>query len=113
MTGILYFVWKPSSRMTACTLPSPHWDTLEAQIPEGLAFTYQQGIVVIVNLSFKHSVSSDVISSLAIILREGLFKMGVSSEFRDFLLIPQGYIQAVSALLPGQKKPEHGLVLSF
>lgn len=62
---------------------------IEAQIPEGLAFTYQQGIVVIVNLSFKHSVSSDVISSLAIILREGLFKMGVSSEFRDFLLIPQ------------------------
>lgn len=47
---------------------------IEAQIPEGLAFTYQQGIVVIVNLSFKHSVSSDVISSLAIILREGLLK---------------------------------------
>ena len=76
---------------------------IEAQIPEGLAFTYQQGIVVIVNLSFKHSVSSDVISSLAIILREGLFKMGVSSEFRDFLLIPQGYIQAVSALRLGKK----------
>ena len=58
---------------------------------------------MIVNLSFKHSVSSDVISSLAIILREGLFKMGVSSEFRDFLLIPQGYIQAVSALRLGKK----------
>ena len=29
--------------------------------------------------------------------------MGVSSEFRDFLLIPQGYIQAVSALRLGKK----------
>lgn len=76
---------------------------IEAQIPEGLAFTYQQGIVVIVNLSFNHSSASDVISSLAIIMREGLFKMGVSSGFRDFLLIPQGYIQAVSALRLGKK----------
>ena len=76
---------------------------IEAQIPEGLAFTYQQGIVVIVNLSFDHSAASDVISSLAIIMREGLFKMGVSSEFRDFFMIPQGYIQAVSALRLGKK----------
>ena len=76
---------------------------IEAQIPEGLAFTYQQGIVVIVNLSFEHSDASDVISSLAIIMREGLFKMGVSSEFRDFLLIPQGYTQAVAALGLGKK----------
>ena len=85
-----------------CPVPEGCVDVC-SQIPEGLAFTYQQGIVVIVNLSFKHSVSSDVISSLAIILREGLFKMGVSSEFRDFLLIPQGYIQAVSALRLGKK----------
>lgn len=76
---------------------------IEAQIPEGFAFTYQQGIVVIVNLSFDHSSASDMISSLAIIMREGLFKMGVSSEFRDFLLIPQGYMQAVSALRLGKK----------
>ena len=74
MTGILYFVWKPSSRMTVCTLPSPHWDTLKPRSRKVWLFTYQQGIVVIVNLSFKHSVSSDVISSLAIILREGLLK---------------------------------------
>ena len=76
---------------------------IEAQIPKGLAFTYQQGIVAIVNLSFDHSSASDVISSLAIILREGLFKMGVSTEFRDFLLIPQGYTEAVEALRLGKK----------
>ena len=76
---------------------------IEAQIPEGLAFMYQQGIVVIVNLSFNHSSASDVISSLAIIIRESLFKIGVSSELQDFLHIPQGYTQAVAALRLGKK----------
>ena len=76
---------------------------IEAQIPEGLAFMYQQGIVVIVNLSFNHSSAADVISSLAIIMREGLFKTGVSSELKDFLHIPQGYTQAVAALDLGKK----------
>lgn len=76
---------------------------IEAQIPEGLAFMYQQGIIVIVNLSFNHSSASDVISSLAIIMREGLFKTGVSSELQDFLHIPQGYTQAVAALHLGKK----------
>ena len=76
---------------------------IEAQIPEGLAFMYQQGIVVIVNLSFNHSSASDVISSLAIIIRESLFKIGVSSEMQDFLHIPQGYTQAVAALRLGKK----------
>ncbi len=76
---------------------------IEAQITEGLAFMYQQGIVVIVNLSFNHSSAADVISSLAIIMREGLFKTGVSSELRDFLHIPQGYTQAVAALDLGKK----------
>ncbi len=76
---------------------------IEAQISEGLAFMYQQGIVVIVNLSFNHSSASDVISSLAIIMREGLFKAGVSSELQDFLHIPQGYTQSVAALRLGKE----------
>ena len=45
---------------------------IESQIPEGRAFIYQQGIVVIVNLSFENSSVAQVISGLAIILREGL-----------------------------------------
>ena len=76
---------------------------IEALIPEGLAFLYQQGIVVVANLSFNHSSDSDIISSLAITMREGLFKTGVSSELRDFFLLPQGYLQAVAALRLGRE----------
>ena len=38
-----------------------------------------------------------VISGLAIILREGLFKMGASAELADFFQLPQGYFQAKTA----------------
>lgn len=74
---------------------------------------YQQGIVVIVNLSFNHSSASDVISSLAIIIRESLFKIGVSSELQDFLHIPQGYTQAGCRTPAWQEKPEYDMVLPF
>ncbi len=76
---------------------------IEALIPEGLAFLYQQGIVVVANLSFNHSSASDIISSLAITMREGLFTTGVSSELQDFLLLPQGYLQAEAALKLGRE----------
>ena len=76
---------------------------IEAQIPDGCAFIYQQGIAVVVNLSYDHSSSSDIISALAIILREGLYKLGASSVVHDFLQLPQAYSQAVAALELGKK----------
>lgn len=76
---------------------------IELQIPDGCAFVYEQGIAVCVNLSCKDSTVSEVVSSLAIILREGLFKMGVSSEIHDFLYFRQGYIQAKAALRLGRQ----------
>lgn len=76
---------------------------IEALIPEGLAFLYQQGIVVVANLSFNHASASDIISSLAITMREGLFTTGVSSELQDFFFLPQGYLQAVAALRLGRE----------
>ena len=36
-------------------------------------------------------------------MREGLLKMGASSEIHDFMLVPQGYIQASAALDLGRK----------
>ncbi len=76
---------------------------IELQIPDGCAFVYGQGIVVCVNLTIKNSSISEVLSGLAIILREGLFKMGVSTELHDFLYFRQGYLQACAALRLGQK----------
>ncbi|MGN0356195.1 MAG: PucR family transcriptional regulator [Muricoprocola sp.] len=76
---------------------------IETQISASHAFLYEQGIVIVTNLSYNHLSVSDVISRLAIILREGLFKMGVSSEFTDFAFLHQGYEQAVTALRFGKK----------
>ena len=76
---------------------------IEAQIPDGCAFIYHQGIAVIVNLSYDNSSISDILSALAIILREGLYKLGASSVVQDFLQLPQAYFQAVAALELGKK----------
>ena len=71
---------------------------IESQIPDSCAFVYEDGISVIVNLTYSNISISDTLSSLAILLREGLMKMGASSEIRDFFLLPQGHYQAVTAL---------------
>lgn len=76
---------------------------IEAQIPDGCAFIYHQGITVVVNLSYDASSTSDILSALAIILREGLYKLGASSVIQDFLQLPQAYFQAVAALELGKK----------
>lgn len=75
---------------------------IEVQVRESHAFIYQQGIAVIANLSYADSIS-EILSSLSILLREGLFKMGASSELHGFNQIPQGYHQACEALKLGKK----------
>lgn len=71
---------------------------IETQIPRCYPFTYQDGITVIVDLTRQHLQISDVLSSLAILLREGLLKMGASSEIHDFLQFPLAHYQAQMAL---------------
>ncbi|MCC8066642.1 MAG: helix-turn-helix domain-containing protein, partial [Clostridiales bacterium] len=83
---------------TAATL-----NYIETLIPNGYVFIHREGITVIVNLSYTHARMNEVISSFAILLREGLMKMGVSSELRSFPQLPQGYTQACMALELGQQ----------
>ena len=71
---------------------------IETQVSGSCAFVYKNGISAIVNLTYSHTSISNVLSSLAILLRESLMIMGVSTEIRDFLLLPQGHDQAVTAL---------------
>jgi hypothetical protein len=71
---------------------------IETQIPDGHAFIYKDGFTVIVNLTYSQAQVSDVVSSLAILLREGLLKMGVSMVIKDFMHISQGCYQAQMAL---------------
>ncbi len=74
---------------------------IETQIPASYAFTYQDGITAIVNLSRSRGPVPEILSSLSVLLREGLLKMGASSEFHDFLLLPQAHYQAKTALTLG------------
>lgn len=71
---------------------------IEAQVSSGHAIMYGNSIVVIVNLSYSNSTAADILSKLAIILRDGLLKAGISSEITDFMLLPQAYKQATVAL---------------
>ena len=82
--------------------PAGLFGYIEAQIPEARAFLYHQDIAVIVNLTASKSTAAEVLSSLAYILREGLFKMGVSTELDNFAYIRDGYTQASVALEYGK-----------
>lgn len=71
---------------------------IEAQISAGQAVYYNNGIVVAINLSCAGSSIAEILSKLAVLLRDGLLKAGVSSEIDDFFQLPQAYRQACIAL---------------
>ncbi len=108
-----YLNWKRMDRYLCLRLEAKRQDIqmvssaaalghIQTQIPEGHALIYENGFTVIVNLSYSHSSSSDIIRRLSLLLREGLLEMGVSSEIHDFFQIPQGHLQACAALNLGQ-----------
>lgn len=76
---------------------------IESQVSSSHAFFYQEGIVVIVNLTVGKSTPAQVISSLSYLVREGLFKVGVSNEFTNFCHLPEAYQQAAIALEYGMQ----------
>ena len=83
--------------------PAGLFGYIEAQVAEGRALLFHQDIAVIVNLTAGNTTVAEVLSNLAYILREGLFKMGVSAELSNFLDIRDGYSQASIALEYGKK----------
>ncbi|MCI5759288.1 MAG: helix-turn-helix domain-containing protein [Bilifractor sp.] len=64
----------------------------------GRAFFHQDGITLVVNLSYAHEKTSDVVSRLAVLMRDSLLKIGVSSEIRDFFRLGTLFDQANIAL---------------
>ena len=78
--------------------PAGLFGYIEAQIAEGRALLFRKDIAVIVNLTAAGTTTAEVLSSLAYILREGLFKMGVSTELSRFTDLRDGYAQASVAL---------------
>ncbi len=109
-----YLNWNPEDQYAVLKIVSDREDYraitpaalfgyIEAQIAECHALLYQQEIVVIVNLTASTTTISGVLSSLAYILRDGMFKIGVSSEIGSFLMVHHGYTQASVALNYGKR----------
>ena len=71
---------------------------IESIIAECHALFYEKSIVVIVNQTAGNNTTPQIISDLAYLMREGLFKMGVSNEIHDFSQLHIGYHQASIAL---------------
>lgn len=75
---------------------------IDAQLSSGHAFLYDNSIVAIVNLSYGETTSEKILRELAILLREGLLKIGVSAVINNLLLLPKAYHQAHIALELGR-----------
>jgi hypothetical protein len=76
---------------------------IEANISRSYSFKYHDNIVVIINLTCNGGSCDDCLAQLAYIIREGLFKAGVSSVYRNFAMTCYYYRQAELAIKYGQK----------
>ena len=76
---------------------------IESLVTASKVVLHEQSIVVIVNLTSNGQTASEVVTQMAIIQRQGLFQIGVSSEINDFFLMGQGYTQASWALKLGRE----------
>ncbi len=73
---------------------------VEARVAGSKAVFMEDHICIIINLSVNHHYTSD----MACILRDGLFKAGVSNTFRDFGALERYYRQASVAFAYCKKK---------
>ncbi|MFV0527788.1 MAG: PucR family transcriptional regulator [Lachnospiraceae bacterium] len=75
---------------------------IETQITGSYAFKYQDSIIMLLNLSVSRSDFGNSLSQLALIIREGLLKAGISNIYHDFSLTHHFYQQAALALQYGE-----------
>ena len=78
-------------------------NTIENSIDGSYAFVYEENILVVVNLTMAGLTMSDCMTKMAYIIREGLFVVGVSDEYKNFALTPYYYKQACIAHDYGKK----------
>ncbi|MDO5409397.1 MAG: helix-turn-helix domain-containing protein [Lachnospiraceae bacterium] len=74
---------------------------IEATLKDCHAFSYEDNILVLLNLTKNGRELSECINDLTYIVREGLLKTGISNQFSDFMHFPWCYQQASLALYYG------------
>lgn len=78
---------------------------IEDKLSQAKAFVFQECIIVLVNLTASGQSEADVRMKLVYIVRDGLFKMGISMPFSHFEQFPLYYAQAFEAM-PAQDMGE-------
>lgn len=76
---------------------------IEAKISGSYTLIYEQNMLIIVNLSLNGSLLSDCLKQLSYLIRESLYKAGISNIYHNFLTTPAYYKQASIALHYGIK----------
>lgn len=79
---------------------------IENRLPHCRSFFYNECIVVLVNLTSGNHNPEDVRMSIAYILRDGFFHMGISLPFHDLNKISLYYKQAYYALMGMERNSE-------
>lgn len=69
-----------------------------------LSLTWNERLILICNLTLSGQSREKECRQLAYIIRENLYKSGISTEFQDFFDFPDYFLQAQSALYAGQTK---------
>lgn len=78
-------------------------DRLHVLLPNCYTLLYEDSAVVIVNMTRSDKTIKEIVTGLAVFLRDSLMKLGISSEYRGFFRLQSGYKQAVIALEQGQR----------
>lgn len=77
---------------------------IEATVPASHAFSYENSIVTVINLSKGERSLTDCLNNLTYVVREGLLKTGISNCFDDFMNASYAYQQASLALYYGSMR---------
>jgi len=80
--------------------------SLAAKFSKSCVFQYYNNIVVIINSSLSGYSINEFSKDLSLVLREYLFKAGISSVGNDILKLRDYYLQSVSAYMIGLQKDD-------
>ena len=77
-------------------------NNIERTVRDCFAIRYENGILILLNLTRNGSDENEYVKDLRYIVREGILKMGISNRFRDFRDLSYAYQQASLALYYGK-----------
>ena len=116
--------WEREDRYLCMKVGANQWDEvimslasacnkIEELVDASIAFSYQNNIAVIVNLTRGNHQSADCLLLLRDFLLKGLFRSGSSNVFRDFLQMGDYFRQASAALEIGGQGDRSLLIHRF